>query len=92
MEIELPNGGLVRLPVGVGQAVIVDVVEAVEFGRPARSVAALLTGGFDEIEKLQAAPEVALVQVLTQNYLVGTLELGQGKHFRQQLKSHRCVF
>ena len=29
VEIELPNGGLVRLPVGVGQAVIVDVVEAV---------------------------------------------------------------
>ncbi len=29
IEIELPNGGLVRLPVGVGQAVIVGVVEAV---------------------------------------------------------------
>ena len=29
VEIELPNGGLVRLPVGVGQAVIVDVIEAV---------------------------------------------------------------
>ncbi|MHC4181603.1 MAG: IS66 family insertion sequence element accessory protein TnpA [Planctomycetota bacterium] len=29
VEIELPNGGLVRLPVGVGQAVIVEVVEAV---------------------------------------------------------------
>ncbi len=29
VEIELPNGGLVRLPVGVGGAVIVDVVQAV---------------------------------------------------------------
>ena len=29
IEIELPNGGLVRLPVGVGQAVIVDVIKAV---------------------------------------------------------------
>ena len=29
VEIELPNGGLVRLPVGVGQAVIIDVVQAV---------------------------------------------------------------
>jgi hypothetical protein len=35
VEIELPNGGLVRLPVGVGQAVIVDVVKAVSalYGR-----------------------------------------------------------
>ncbi len=29
IEIELPNGGVVRLPVGVGQAMIVSVVEAV---------------------------------------------------------------
>ncbi len=29
IEIELPNGGVVRLPVGVGQAVIIGVVEAV---------------------------------------------------------------
>ena len=29
VEIELPNGGLVRLPVGVGQAVIVAVIQAV---------------------------------------------------------------
>ena len=29
VEIELPNGSVVRLPVGVGQAVIVDVVRAV---------------------------------------------------------------
>lgn len=29
VEIELPNGGLVRLPLGVGQAVIVDVIQAV---------------------------------------------------------------
>ncbi len=29
VEIELPNGGLVRLRLGVGQAVIVDVIQAV---------------------------------------------------------------
>ncbi len=29
IEIELPGGGLVRLPVGVGGAVIVDVIQAV---------------------------------------------------------------
>ncbi len=29
VEIELPGGGLVRLPVGVGGAVIVDVIQAV---------------------------------------------------------------
>jgi hypothetical protein len=29
VEIELPHGGLVRHPVGVGQAVIVDVIQAV---------------------------------------------------------------
>ena len=29
VEIELPNGGVVRLPVGVGQAVIVDIIQAV---------------------------------------------------------------
>jgi hypothetical protein len=29
VEIELPNGGLVRLPLGVCQAVIVDVIQAV---------------------------------------------------------------
>ena len=36
VEIELPNGGLVRLPVGVGQAVIVDVVQAVSTMRGRR--------------------------------------------------------
>ncbi len=36
VEIELPNGGLVRLPVGVGQAVIVEVVQAVSALRPRR--------------------------------------------------------
>ncbi len=29
VEIQLPNGGLVRLPVGVGHAVIVEVIQAV---------------------------------------------------------------
>lgn len=36
VEIELPNGALVRLPVGVGQAVIVDVVQAVSAMRGRR--------------------------------------------------------
>ena len=36
VEIELPNGGVVRLPVGVGQTVIVDVVQAVGALRPGR--------------------------------------------------------
>ena len=36
VEIELPNGSLVRLPVGVGQAVIVDVVQAVSALRSRR--------------------------------------------------------
>ena len=36
VEIELPNGGIVRLPVGVGQAVIVDVIQAVSALRPRR--------------------------------------------------------
>jgi hypothetical protein len=29
VEIELPNGGIVRLPLGVGQAVLVEVIRAV---------------------------------------------------------------
>ena len=29
VEIELPNGGLVRLPVSIGQEVIVNVIQAV---------------------------------------------------------------
>ena len=29
VEVELPNGGVVRLPVGVGEAVILAVIEAV---------------------------------------------------------------
>ena len=29
VEIELPNGGMVRLPLGVGQAVLVEVIRAV---------------------------------------------------------------
>ena len=29
VEIELPNGGIVRLPLSVGQAVLVDVIRAV---------------------------------------------------------------
>jgi hypothetical protein len=34
VEIQLPNGGVVRLPVGVGQAVILSVVDAVSKLRP----------------------------------------------------------
>ena len=33
-EIKLPNGGSVRLPVGVGEAVLVKVIEAVGTLRP----------------------------------------------------------
>ena len=34
VEIELPNGGVVRLPLSVGQAVLVEVVRAVGALRP----------------------------------------------------------
>ena len=34
VEIELPNGGIVRLPLGVGQAVLVEVIRAVGTLRP----------------------------------------------------------
>ncbi len=34
VEIELPNGGVVRLPLGVGQVVLVDVIRAVGALRP----------------------------------------------------------
>ena len=37
VEIELPNGGLVRLPLGVGQAVLLDVVRVVGALRPWRT-------------------------------------------------------
>ncbi len=34
VEIELPNGGVVRLPLGVGQVVLVEVIRAVGALRP----------------------------------------------------------
>jgi len=34
VEIELPNGGVVRLPLGVGQAVLVEVIRAAGALRP----------------------------------------------------------
>jgi transposase-like protein len=34
VEIELPNGGIVRLPLGVGQVALIAVVEAVGTLRP----------------------------------------------------------
>ena len=34
VEIELPNGGSVRLPIGVGEVVLVKVIEAVGTLRP----------------------------------------------------------
>ena len=34
VDIELPNGGIVRLPLGVGQAVLVEVIRAVGALRP----------------------------------------------------------
>ncbi len=37
VEIELPNGGIVRLPLGVGQVVLVEVIRAAGALRPWRS-------------------------------------------------------
>jgi hypothetical protein len=34
VEIEMPNGGIVRLPLGVGQAALIAVIEAVGLLRP----------------------------------------------------------
>jgi hypothetical protein len=34
VEVELPNGGIVRLPLSVGQAVLVEVIRAVGVLRP----------------------------------------------------------
>ncbi len=34
VEIEMPNGGIVRLPLGVGQVVLVEVIRAVGALRP----------------------------------------------------------
>lgn len=34
VEIELPNGGVVRLPLGVGQVVLVEVIRVVGSLRP----------------------------------------------------------
>ncbi len=34
VEMELPNGGIVRLPLGVGQAVLVEVIRAAGALRP----------------------------------------------------------
>ena len=36
VEIELPNGGVVRLPLGVGQAVLLEVIRVVGALRPWR--------------------------------------------------------
>ena len=37
VEIELPNGGIVRLPLGVGELVLVEVVRVVGTMRPRRA-------------------------------------------------------
>jgi hypothetical protein len=37
VQIELPNGGIVRLPLGVGQAVLVEVIRAVGALRPRKA-------------------------------------------------------
>jgi hypothetical protein len=34
VEIEMPNGGIIRLPLGVGQAALIAVIEAVGLLRP----------------------------------------------------------
>ena len=39
VEIELPNGGIVRLPLGVGQAALIAVVEAAGTLRPCTRIA-----------------------------------------------------
>jgi len=36
VEIELPNGGVIRLPIGVGQAVLLEVIRVVGTLRPGR--------------------------------------------------------
>ena len=37
VEIEMPNGGVVRLPLGVGQVVLLEVIRAVGALRPWRA-------------------------------------------------------
>ena len=37
VEVELPNGGVVRLPLGVGQVVLIEVIRAVGALRPWRA-------------------------------------------------------
>ena len=37
VEIELPNGGVVRLPLGVGQVVLVEVIRAVGALKPRKA-------------------------------------------------------
>ena len=37
VEIELPNGGVVRLPLSIGQVVLVEVIRAVGALRPGRA-------------------------------------------------------
>ena len=37
VEIELPNGGVVRLPLSVGQVVLVEVIRAVGALRPGKA-------------------------------------------------------
>ena len=37
VEIQLPNGGIVRLPLGIGQVVLVEVIRAAGALRPWRS-------------------------------------------------------
>ena len=34
VEIELPNGGMIRLPLGVGQVVLLEAIRAVTASRP----------------------------------------------------------
>ena len=43
VEIELPNGGIVRLPLGVGQAVLLEVIRAVGAVRPRQGPKSIYT-------------------------------------------------
>ncbi len=45
VEIELPNGGIVRLPLGVGQVVLVEVIRAVGALKPWKASVGRSAGG-----------------------------------------------
>src|SRR5205085_8023295 len=58
--------------------------EAVELRGAVRAVAALLTGWFDEVERVDLLAEVALVERAPEDDLVDALQLGQREGVGQQ--------